>query len=156
MRGRGSRRARPGTRARLALVNQLLIAATIVMTVLAGRLIAGGWIAGYLAGLVLLAATNRPEILDPALLRPGRFDRQILVDRPDVREREEILKVHTRNIKLDPKADIKLLATRTPGFVGADLANVVNEAALLAARSNKDHVEMDDFEEAINRMTTGL
>lgn len=107
-------------------------------------------------GVIIMAATNRPEILDPALLRPGRFDRQILVDRPDVREREEILKVHTRNVKLDPKADIKLLATRTPGFVGADLANVVNEAALLAARSNKDHVEMDDFEEAINRMTTGL
>jgi len=107
-------------------------------------------------GVIIMAATNRPEILDPALLRPGRFDRQILVDRPDVREREEILKVHTRNVKLDPKVDIKLLATRTPGFVGADLANVVNEAALLAARNNKDQVEMDDFEEAINRVTTGL
>ncbi len=107
-------------------------------------------------GVIIMAATNRPEILDPALLRPGRFDRHVLVDRPDVREREEILRVHTRNVKLDLKVDIKLLATRTPGFVGADLANLVNEAALLAARNNKDQVEMDDFEEAINRVTTGL
>ncbi len=107
-------------------------------------------------GVIIMAATNRPEILDPALLRPGRFDRQILVDRPDVREREEILRVHTHHVKLDPKVDIKLLASRTPGFVGADLANVVNEAALLAARNNKDQVEMVDFEEAINRVTTGL
>ncbi|MBI3803613.1 MAG: ATP-dependent metallopeptidase FtsH/Yme1/Tma family protein [Nitrospirae bacterium] len=107
-------------------------------------------------GVIIMAATNRPEILDPALLRPGRFDRQVLVDRPDVREREEILHLHTKSVKLDPKVDIKLLAARTPGFVGADLANVVNEAALLAARKNKDQVEMEDFEEAINRVTTGL
>ncbi|HLG21475.1 MAG TPA: ATP-dependent zinc metalloprotease FtsH [Candidatus Manganitrophaceae bacterium] len=107
-------------------------------------------------GVIIMAATNRPEILDPALLRPGRFDRQILVDRPDIREREEILKVHAREVRLDPKVDLKLLAARTPGFVGADLANIVNEAALLASRKDKNFVEMDDFEEAINRVTAGL
>ncbi|HEY5599643.1 MAG TPA: ATP-dependent zinc metalloprotease FtsH [Candidatus Manganitrophaceae bacterium] len=107
-------------------------------------------------GVIIMAATNRPEILDPALLRPGRFDRQILVDRPDIREREEILKVHAREVRVDPKVDLKLLAARTPGFVGADLANVVNEAALLASRKDKNFVEMDDFEEAINRVTAGL
>ncbi|HZR47830.1 MAG TPA: ATP-dependent zinc metalloprotease FtsH, partial [Candidatus Manganitrophaceae bacterium] len=107
-------------------------------------------------GVIIMAATNRPEILDTALLRPGRFDRQILVDRPDIREREEILQVHTRGVKLDASVDLKVLAARTPGFVGADLANVVNEAALLAARKNKEHVEMADFEEAINRVTAGL
>src|SRR5574337_407278 len=97
-------------------------------------------------GVILMAATNRPEILDPALLRPGRFDRHILVDRPDIKGREEILKVHCKNIKLGKDVDIKVIAARTPGFVGADLANVVNEAALLAARMGKDSVEMDSFE----------
>src|SRR3989339_1552281 len=85
-------------------------------------------------GVIIMAATNRPEILDPALLRPGRFDRQILVDRPDIKGREEILQVHTRKVKLAPGIDLKILAGRTPGFVGSDLANIVNEAALLAAR----------------------
>lgn len=107
-------------------------------------------------GVILMAATNRPEILDPALLRPGRFDRHILVDRPDIKGREEILKVHCKNIKLDKDVDIKIIAARTPGFVGADLANVVNEAALLAARLGKEAVEMESFEEAINRVVAGL
>ncbi|MDX1251789.1 MAG: ATP-dependent zinc metalloprotease FtsH [Gammaproteobacteria bacterium] len=107
-------------------------------------------------GVIIMAATNRPEILDPALLRPGRFDRHILVDRPDIRGREDILRVHCKNIKLAQDADIKLLAARTPGFVGADLANIVNEAALLAARRGKDAVDMSDFEEAINRIIAGL
>jgi cell division protease FtsH len=107
-------------------------------------------------GVIILAATNRPEILDPALLRPGRFDRHILVDRPDIRGREEILLVHCQRIRLAPEVDLKLLAARTPGFVGADLANVVNEAALLAARQDKEAVEMADFEEAINRIVAGL
>jgi len=107
-------------------------------------------------GVILMAATNRPEILDPALLRPGRFDRHILVDRPDIKGREEILKVHCKNIKLGKDVDIKVIAARTPGFVGADLANVVNEAALLAARMGKDAVGMDSIEEAINRAVAGL
>lgn len=107
-------------------------------------------------GLIVLAATNRPEILDPALLRPGRFDRQILIDRPDVRGREEILKVHARKVKLAEDVDFKALAGMTPGFVGADLANVVNEAALLAARKGKDKVEMSDFVEAVERVLAGL
>ena len=107
-------------------------------------------------GVIIMAATNRPEILDPALLRPGRFDRHILVDRPDIVGREEILKVHTRGVKLAKEVDLKIIAARTPGFVGADLANIVNEAALLAARKNKDYVEMDDFEEAIDRVVAGL
>lgn len=107
-------------------------------------------------GVILMAATNRPEILDPALLRPGRFDRHILVDRPDIRGREEILRVHCKRIVLAEGLDIRLLAARTPGFVGADLANVVNEAAQLAARRNKSAVDMDDFEEAINRVVAGL
>jgi cell division protease FtsH len=107
-------------------------------------------------GVIIMAATNRPEILDPALLRPGRFDRHILVDRPDIRGREEILQVHCARIRLAPEVEIKVLAARTPGFVGADLANVVNEAALLAARHNKEAVEMADFEEAINRVVAGL
>ena len=108
------------------------------------------------AGVIIMAATNRPEILDPALLRPGRFDRHVLVDRPDLKGREEILKIHTRNIKLSPEVDLKVIASRTPGFVGADLANIVNEAALLAARKNKDGVEMADIEEAIDRIVAGL
>ena len=107
-------------------------------------------------GVIIMAATNRPEILDPALLRPGRFDRHILVDRPDIVGREEILKVHTPGVKLAKEVDLKVIAARTPGFVGSDLANIVNEAALLAARKNKDQVEMDDFEEAIDRVVAGL
>jgi cell division protease FtsH len=107
-------------------------------------------------GVVILAATNRPEILDPALLRPGRFDRQVLVDRPDRRGREAILQVHVRGVKLAPDVDLQVLAQRTPGFAGADLANVVNEAALLAARKQKSQVEMSDFDEAIDRVVAGL
>jgi len=107
-------------------------------------------------GVIIMAATNRPEILDPALLRPGRFDRHVLVDRPDIIGREEILKIHTQNIKLSPEVDLRVIASRTPGFVGADLANIVNEAALLAARKNKESVEMADIEEAIDRVVAGL
>jgi cell division protease FtsH len=107
-------------------------------------------------GVIILSATNRPEILDPALLRPGRFDRQVLVDRPDRSGREAILRVHAKGVKLAPDVDLKLLAQRTPGFVGADLANVVNEATLLAARKDKQQVEMRDFEEAIDRVIAGL
>lgn len=107
-------------------------------------------------GVIIMAATNRPEILDPALLRPGRFDRHVIVDRPDIVGREEILKIHTKNVKLAPDVDLKVIASRTPGFVGADLANIVNEAALLAARKNKDAVEMSDIEEAIDRVVAGL
>jgi cell division protease FtsH len=107
-------------------------------------------------GVIIMAATNRPEILDPALLRPGRFDRHVLVDRPDIIGREEILRIHTRNIKLSPEVDLRVIASRTPGFVGADLANIVNEAALLAARKNKEAVEMSDIEEAIDRVVAGL
>ena len=107
-------------------------------------------------GVIIMAATNRPEILDPALLRPGRFDRHVVVDRPDLLGREEILRIHTQNIKLSPGVDLKVIASRTPGFVGADLANIVNEAALLAARKNKDFVEMADIEEAIDRVIAGL
>jgi cell division protease FtsH len=107
-------------------------------------------------GVIIMAATNRPEILDPALLRPGRFDRQVLVDRPDINGREAILKIHSRNVLLDPDVDLRKVAGRTPGFVGADLANIVNEAALLAARKNKDRVEPADFDEAIDRVVGGL
>ncbi len=107
-------------------------------------------------GVIIMAATNRPEILDPALLRPGRFDRQVLVDRPDVKGREKILQLHAKKIKLAASVDLALLAAKTPGFVGADLANIVNEAALLAARQNKDMVEMADFDEAIERVIAGL
>src|SRR3989339_175997 len=95
-------------------------------------------------GVILLAATNRPETLDTALLRPGRFDRHVLVDRPDIKGREEILRLHAKKIKLSPTVDLSVLAAKTPGFVGADLANIVNEAALLAARQGKDAVEMTD------------
>ena len=108
------------------------------------------------AGVILLAATNRPEILDPALLRPGRFDRQILVDRPDKKGREEILKVHLKNIKVVKTLDIEKVASMTPGMVGADLANLVNEAALLAVRKNKQKVSLTEFEEAIERLVAGL
>jgi cell division protease FtsH len=107
-------------------------------------------------GVIIMAATNRPEILDPALLRPGRFDRHVVVDRPDIIGREEILKIHAQNIKLSPDVELKVIASRTPGFVGADLANIVNEAALLAARKNKESVEMTDIEEAIDRVVAGL
>jgi cell division protease FtsH len=107
-------------------------------------------------GVIIMAATNRPEILDPALLRPGRFDRQVLVDRPDINGREAILKIHSKNVLLSPKVDLHKIAARTPGFVGADLANIVNEAALLAARKNKEEVEGADFDEAIDRVITGL
>jgi cell division protease FtsH len=107
-------------------------------------------------GVILLAATNRPEILDPALLRPGRFDRQVAIDRPDLKGREKILQVHTRKVRLTAGLDLSQIAARTPGFVGADLANVVNEAALRAARQGKDAVEMTDFDEAIDRVVAGL
>jgi cell division protease FtsH len=107
-------------------------------------------------GVILLAATNRPEILDPALLRPGRFDRQVVIDRPDLRGREKILQVHTRKVKLALGLDLSLVAARTPGFVGADLANIVNEAALRAARQGKEAVDMTDFDDAIDRVVAGL
>jgi len=107
-------------------------------------------------GVIIMAATNRPEILDPALLRPGRFDRQVLVDRPDINGREAILKIHSKNVLLGPDVDLRKVAGRTPGFVGADLANLVNEAALLAARKNKDTVGSADFDEAIDRAVGGL
>jgi len=107
-------------------------------------------------GVILMAATNTPEVLDPALLRAGRFDRQVVVDRPDLQGREAILNVHARSVKLDPQVELKTIAARTPGMVGADLANVVNEAALLAARRVAEAVEMRDFEEAIDRVMLGL
>lgn len=107
-------------------------------------------------GVIIVAATNRPEILDPALLRSGRFDRHVLVDRPDINGREAILKVHVKNVKLGTDVDISVIAARTPGFVGADLANLINEAALLAARKGKSSVMMEEFEEAIDRIIAGL
>ncbi len=107
-------------------------------------------------GVIIMAATNRPEILDPALLRPGRFDRQVVIDRPDLKGREKILRVHTRHVTLAPGLDLAQVAARTPGFAGADLANLVNEAALRAAREGKDAVEMADFDEAIDRVVAGL
>jgi cell division protease FtsH len=106
--------------------------------------------------VVIMAATNRPEILDPALLRPGRFDRQVLVDRPDLEGRRRILEIHARSVRLAPGVDLRVIAQRTPGFVGADLANVVNEAALLAARKGKPAVDMADLEEAVDRQVAGL
>jgi cell division protease FtsH len=107
-------------------------------------------------GVIIMGATNRPEILDPALLRPGRFDRQVMIDRPDLNGREAILAIHTRGVKLAPEVDTRRVAAQTPGFVGADLANIVNEAALLAARRNKKQVTMAEFEEAIERVVAGL
>jgi cell division protease FtsH len=107
------------------------------------------------SGIIMLAATNRPDILDPALLRPGRFDRQIVVDRPDLPGREKILKVHTRGKPLGNDVNIETLARGTPGFTGADLANLVNEAALLAARHDKDQIDMAEMEEAIDRVIAG-
>ncbi|WAS06327.1 ATP-dependent zinc metalloprotease FtsH4 [Gloeomargaritales cyanobacterium VI4D9] len=108
------------------------------------------------ATVIVLAATNRPETLDPALLRPGRFDRQVLVDRPDLIGREAILKIHAAKVKLAPEVDLHKIAARTPGFAGADLANLVNEAALLAARNQRTEVTMADFAEAVERVVAGL
>ncbi|MGH7552764.1 MAG: ATP-dependent zinc metalloprotease FtsH, partial [Longimicrobiales bacterium] len=107
-------------------------------------------------GVIIMAATNRPEILDPALLRPGRFDRQVVVDRPDMLGRRAILEVHARGIRLGPDVDLEVVARRTPGFVGADLANLLNEAALLAARRERDQVEAEDIDESIDRVIAGL
>jgi cell division protease FtsH len=106
-------------------------------------------------GVILIAATNRPDVLDPALLRPGRFDRQVVIDLPDVKGREEILKVHTRSIPIHADVRLDILAKATPGMSGADLANMTNEAALLAARLNKEAVEMEDFEEAKDKVLMG-
>ncbi|MEM8640892.1 MAG: ATP-dependent zinc metalloprotease FtsH4 [Cyanobacteria bacterium P01_G01_bin.54] len=114
---------------------------------------------GFAAGdatVIVLAATNRPETLDPALLRPGRFDRQVLVDRPDLPGRLKILEIYAAKVKIDPAVDLKAIATRTPGFAGADLANLVNEAALLAARNQRTTVSQADFGEAIERVVAGL
>lgn len=108
------------------------------------------------SGIIILAATNRPDVLDPALLRPGRFDRQISIDKPDIVDREAILKVHLAPLRLAKDVDIKKLGAQTPGFAGAELANVSNEAALIAARKNKHHVDMEDFQDAIDRVIGGL
>ncbi|MFW5757747.1 MAG: ATP-dependent zinc metalloprotease FtsH [Bacteroidota bacterium] len=108
------------------------------------------------SGVIIIGATNRPEVLDQALLRPGRFDRQVLVDKPDMKGREAIFKVHTRNLKLSSKLDLKKLAAQTPGFAGAEIANVCNEAAILAVRNNRDEITMSDFEAAIERIIAGL
>jgi len=107
-------------------------------------------------GVIIMAATNRPDVLDPALVRPGRFDRQVVVDRPDLHGREEILRVHARGVALDAAVDLRTIAARTPGFTGADLENVVNEAALLAARREKNSVTEHELEEAIDRSSMGL
>jgi cell division protease FtsH len=107
-------------------------------------------------GVIIMGATNRPEVLDPALLRPGRFDRQVLVDKPDIRGREDILRIHVKTVKIADNVELKVVAARTAGFAGADLANLVNEAALLAARKDKTAVEMKDFDEAIDRIIAGL
>ncbi len=107
-------------------------------------------------GVIIMSATNRPETLDPALLRPGRFDRQVVVDRPDLNGREAILVIHSKGVRLDENVELKSIAAMTPGFVGADLANIINEAALLAARRNKDNVGMSEIEEAIERVMAGL
>jgi cell division protease FtsH len=108
------------------------------------------------SGVIIMAATNRPEILDPALLRPGRFDRHVAIDKPDIRGREAILMIHAKEVKLDPEVDLKKIAALTPGFVGADLANLVNEAALVAARRDAESVTMADFQEAADRIIGGL
>jgi len=107
-------------------------------------------------GVIIMAATNRPEVLDAALLRPGRFDRQVLVDKPDIKGREDILRIHAKGVKMAESVDLKVIAARTAGFAGADLANLVNEAALLAARNDKPAVDMKDFESAIDRLIAGL
>ena len=106
--------------------------------------------------VIIMAATNRPEVLDQALLRPGRFDRQVVLDRPDIREREAILRLHARKLKVSPAVDLKGIAAETPGMVGADLANIVNEAALNAARRDANEIEMRDFEQAVDRVTLGF
>jgi cell division protease FtsH len=108
------------------------------------------------SSLILLAATNRPDVLDPALLRPGRFDRQVLVDRPDLKGREAILKIHSKPVRLDPAVDLEVVARITSGFAGADLANIVNEAALLAVRAGRKMVTQLDFNEAIEKTVAGL
>jgi cell division protease FtsH len=107
-------------------------------------------------GVIIMGATNRPEVLDPALLRPGRFDRQVLVDKPDVKGREDILRIHIKGVKMATTVDLRLIAARTAGFAGADLANLVNEAALLAARADKTEVGPQEFESAIERLVAGL
>ena len=107
-------------------------------------------------GVIVMSATNRPDVLDPALLRPGRFDRQIVVSIPDVKGREAILKVHTRKNILSNNVDLSIIARGTPGFSGADLENLVNEAALLAARKSKKEIEMDDFEHAKDKVLMGV
>jgi cell division protease FtsH len=106
--------------------------------------------------VIIMGATNRPEVLDPALLRPGRFDRQVLVDKPNLNGREEVLRIHARNVRMAPEVDLRVIASRTAGFAGADLANLVNEAALLAARKDKPAVDMRDFDEAVDRLVAGL
>ena len=111
---------------------------------------------GTNSGVIVMGATNRPETLDPALLRPGRFDRHVLVDRPDVSGREEILEVHMQKIKVDSEVDVAAIAAITAGCVGADLANIINEAALLAARNGKELVGMEEFNEAVERVSVGL
>jgi AFG3 family protein len=108
------------------------------------------------SGVIILAATNRPDVLDPALMRPGRFDRQISIDKPDIVGREQIFNVHLKKLTLSPEVDVKKLAAQTPGFAGAEIANVCNEAALIAARRNKESVEMQDFQDAIDRVIGGL
>ena len=108
------------------------------------------------SGILIMAATNRPEILDPALLRPGRFDRHVAIDPPDIKGREKILRLHAKRLTVGPDVDLAAVAAKTAGFVGADLANIVNEAALRAARTNKASVEMNDFDEAIDRVVAGL
>ena len=107
-------------------------------------------------GVIIMAATNTPEVLDAALLRAGRFDRQVLVDRPDLKDRVEILKVHARKIKMAEDVNLETIAARTPGMVGADLANIVNEAALLAVRRGGERVELRDLEQAADRVILGL
>jgi cell division protease FtsH len=110
---------------------------------------------GVNEGIIIIAATNRPDILDPALLRPGRFDRHIVVDKPDVKGRLEILKVHTKGKPVEKEANLEVLARRTPGFTGADLSNLVNEAALLSARRNRKRIGMEELEESIERVVAG-
>lgn len=111
---------------------------------------------GTTTGVIVMAATNRPDVLDPALLRPGRFDRQVVVDLPDIKEREEILRIHCRKIKLEKDVDLKRLARGSAGTSGADLANLINEAALFAARKNKSTVGMDEMEDARDKILLGL
>ena len=106
-------------------------------------------------GVILIAATNRPDVLDPALLRPGRFDRQVVVPRPELKDREQILAMHAKKIKKGKDVDLCIIAKRTPGFVGADLANIINEAALLAARHDQEEVTMKNLEDAIDRVSAG-